>query len=456
MERRVCFWFAELGGLPAPRAPLPGPRTADVCIVGAGLTGLWTAYELRRADPALDVVVLDAEVAGFGASGRNGGWVSGELAGSRERRAARSSRAAVQALDRAIRATVDEVGAVVAREGIECAFHKGGSLHVAQTPLQLARLEALVAEDRAWGLSHRDSRLLGAAEVAGRVAVAGALGAQYSPHCARVQPARLVRGLAAAAERAGAVLHEATPVTAIEAGRVRTPRGDVRAPLIVRATEGYTARLPGRRRELLPLGSSMLVTEPLGDQTWSRLGWAGAETLLDGQRLYAYLQRTADGRIAIGGRGVPYRWGSATDREGPVPPATVDALRRRLGELFAGLEDVAVVDAWHGVLGVPRDWSPRVWLDRATGLATAGGYAGEGVAAANLAGRTLRDLLLGRRTELTELPWVEPPGRSWEPEPLRFAGVRGVHALMAAADRREARTGRPAALGRLAARAAGT
>ena len=455
MARRVSFWFTELGGVPAPRAPLPGPRTADVCVVGAGLTGLWTAYELRRADPSLDVVVLEAEVAGFGASGRNGGWVSGELAGSRERRAAGSSRAAVQALDRAIRATVDEVGEVVARERIDCAFHKGGALHVAQTPLQLDRLRALVAEDRAWGLDEADSRLLDAGEVAARVAVRGVLGAQFSPHCARVQPAALVRGLAAAAERAGAVVHEATPVTAIAPGRVRTPHGDVRAPLVVRATEGYTADLPGGHRELLPLGSSMLVTEPLDERTWARLGWAGAETLLDGQGLYAYLQRTADGRIAIGGRGVPYRWGSATGREGPVPPATVDALRRRLAELFDGLGDAGVADAWHGILGVPRDWSPRVWLDHSTGLATAGGYVGEGVAAANLAGRTLRDLLLGRRTELTELPWVEPPGRPWEREPLRFAGVRGVHALMAAADRREARTGRPSALGRVAARVAG-
>jgi glycine/D-amino acid oxidase-like deaminating enzyme len=441
--------------VPAPRCALPGPRTADVCIVGAGLTGLWTAYELRRADPSADVVVLEAEVAGFGASGRNGGWVSGELAGSRARWAARSSRAAVQALDQAIRAAVDEVGAVVAREGIDCGFHKGGSLHVAQTPLQLERLRAVVADDRAWGLSEHDSRLLGAREAAARVAVAGVAGAHFTPHCARVQPAALVRGLAAAAERAGAVLHEATRVTSIEPGIVRTEHGDVRAPLVVRATEGYTADLPGGRREVLPLGSSMLVTEPLDEETWARLGWAGAETLLDGQGLYAYLQRTADGRIAIGGRGVPYRWGSATEREGAVPAATVDALRRRLGQLFAALRDVAVADAWHGILGVPRDWSPRVWLDPATGLASAGGYVGEGVAAANLAGRTLRDLLLGRRTELTALPWVEPPGRGWEHEPLRFAGVRGVHALMAAADRREARTGRPSALGRVAARVAG-
>lgn len=455
MAPGVSFWFTELGGVPAPRPPLPGPRTADVCIVGAGLTGLWTAYELRRADPSVDVVVLEAEVAGFGASGRNGGWVTGALAGSRERWAAGSSRAAVRALDRAIRDAVDEVGGVVAREGIACAFHKGGSLHVAQSSVQLERLRALVAEDRAWGLTEQDSRMVGAEEAAARLAVRGVAGAHWTPHCARVQPAALVRGLADAAERAGAVLHEATRATAIEPGVVRTTRGDVRAPRIVRATEAYTADLPGSRRAVLPLGSSMVVTEPLDAAIWARLGWEGGETLLDGQNLYVYLQRTADGRIAIGGRGVPYRWGSATDREGPVPATTVDALRRRLAQLFAGLEDVAIAEAWHGVLGVPRDWSPRVWLDPAAGLATAGGYVGEGVAAANLAGRTLRDLLLGRDTELTRLPWVEPPGRSWEPEPLRFAGVRGVHALMGAADRREARTGRPSALGRVAARVAG-
>ena len=387
----VSFWHSALDAEPV-RPPLGGSRSADVCIVGAGYTGLWTAYELARADPALDVVVLEAETAGFGASGRNGGWVLGALSGRREHWAERGGRAGAIAQARAIAETVDEVGRVVAAEGIDCDFVKGGSLHVAQTPLELERVVAEVEESRAW---EGDDELLDAAATAARVGVAGALGGSFTPHCARVQPAKLARGLAHAAERAGVVICEGTRATRIAPGRVDTPYGTVRAPHVVRATEGYTAGLPGLRRLLLPLTSSMIVTEPLGDDAWAEIGWERSETLLDGLRRYAYLQRTADGRIAIGGRGVPYRFGSSTDREGPLDPGTVAELRARLAELFPVLGDVGVDGAWHGVLGVPRDWSPAVGLDPATGIAWAGGYVGEGVAAANLAGRTLRDLLLG-------------------------------------------------------------
>jgi glycine/D-amino acid oxidase-like deaminating enzyme len=452
----ISHWFSQLDPPPVPRPALPGSREADVCIVGAGFTGLWTAYELRRADPSLDVVVLEAEVAGFGASGRNGGWVVGELAGKPETWAARGGREGLLAQAAAIQATVDEVGVAVEREGIDCDFAKGGSLHVAQTPLQLERMREHHAEEARWGLAAAaGTELLDAAATAARVNVDRVLGGRLFPHCARVQPARLARGLAEAAERAGAVVHEGTRVTRIEPGAAHTERGTVRARVVVRATEGYTARLAGQRRALMPLNSAMIVTELLDAATWAQIGWERAECLLDGQLRYVYLQRTGDGRIAIGGRGVPYRLGSRTDREGPLPAATARELRTRLVELFPVLRDAGIAAGWHGVLGVPRDWTPAVGIDRATGLAWGGGYVGEGVAAANLAGRTLRDLVLERDTELTRLPWVAPPARPWEPEPLRFAGVRSVNALMAAADRREARTGRPALAGRVASRIAG-
>ncbi len=446
----ISHWFAQLDPPPVPRPALGGPREADVCVVGAGFTGLWTAYELCRADPTLDVVVLEAEVAGFGASGRNGGWVLGELAGAFETWARRGGREGARAQVRAIRATVAEVGDVVAGEAIDCDYHRGGSLHVAQTPLELARIRAQVDAEAAWGVGTEDPVLLDARATARRVAVAGALGARHSPWCARVQPARLARGLAAAAERAGATIHERTRVTRIEPGAAHTGFGTVRARVVVRATEGYTARLGGQRRALVPLNSSMVITEALGADAWARLGWDDAECLLDGRHRYVYLQRTGDDRIAIGGRGTPYRFGSRTDREQPLPAATARELRDRLLELFPGLDGVGFAAGWHGVLGVPRDWTPGVGLDPATGLAWAGGYVGEGVAASNLAGRTLRDLVLGRDTELTRLPWVAAPARPWEPEPLRFAGVRGVDALMRVADRREGRTGRAALAARFA------
>lgn len=441
------FWWDQAGP-PPPRPPLAGAREADVCIVGGGYTGLWTAYELRRADPSLEVVVLEREHVGFGASGRNGGWVVGELAGAPRAWVERGGRDGAHALEQAIRATVDEVARVVAEEGIACDLAKGGSLTVAQTPPQLAHLHAQAAADP--GLE-----LVDAAELRERVRIRDGLGATFVPHCARIQPARLVLGLAEAAERAGATIHERTPVLAVDDHRARTAAGDVRARHVVIATEGYTVSLPGRERVTAPVNSAMIATEPLGADAWAAIGWERAETILDGRHLYAYLQRTADGRIAIGGRGVPYRYGSQTAREGPVPQRTVDELQARLRRLFGDAADVPVARAWQGILGVTRTWLPAVGVDERSGVAWALGYAGEGVAASNLAARTLRDLLLGRDTELTRLPWVGPPQRTWEREPFRFAGIRGVHALLGAADAVEARTGRSSSLATLANRISG-
>jgi glycine/D-amino acid oxidase-like deaminating enzyme len=434
------FWLDALGKS-AGRPPLAGDRQADVCIVGGGFTGLWTAYELRRADPSLEVVVLEARHVGFGASGRNGGWVLGELSGTRAAWRRRGGPDGARRMVAAIQATVGEIGAAVEREGIDCDWRQGGSLTVAQTETQLDRLREEAAEERAELGEELAWRLLDRDQLAARVRVRDGRGALFTPHCARVQPAKLVLGLAEAAQRAGAVIHEQTRVTAIEPGRARTPRGDVRARFILRATEGYTADLPDTHRVLLPINSSMIVTEPLPDALWQELGWDAAETLLDGSHQYTYSQRTADGRIAIGGRGVPYRFGSRTDREGPVPAQTVAELRGRLAALFPSLADVPVARAWHGVLGVSRDWCPTVGLNRDSGLGYAGGYAGEGVAASNLAARTLRDMVLGRDSELTRLPWVGHPARHWEPEPLRFLGARGIYALYRLADAREARPG---------------
>jgi glycine/D-amino acid oxidase-like deaminating enzyme len=439
------FWLSQVGPM-RPRPALQCDRDADVCIVGAGFTGLWTAYELCRAAPELDVVVLEGMYAGFGASGRNGGWVLGELAGPARRWRQRGGERGARAMALAIQGAVREVGEVAARERIECDFHPGGTLAIACSEPQLRRLRRHPQES----LGGRDDELLDAAEAARRVTAAALRGALFSPHCARVQPARLVRGLAEAAQRAGATIYEGTPVTSLDGGVAVTPRGRVRAGTVVRATEGYTAALPGLRRALLPMNSSMIVTEPLEERHWSQIGWAGAETLRDAAHRYVYLQRTADGRIAIGGRGVPYRFGSRTDREGPVPATTVRELRGRLLALFPVLADVRIEAAWHGVLGVARDWMPAVGFDPRRQLAWAGGYVGDGVAAANLAGRTLRDLLLGRESELTRLPWVGSFARRWEPEPLRFAGARAVYALYGAADEHEWRTDSGSPLARAA------
>jgi len=240
-------------------------------------------------------------------------------------------------------------------------------------------------------------------------------------------------------------IYEATPASAIKpagsgggAGAVaRTKFGDVRAGCVLRCTEGYTGALPGQRRALLPMNSHLIVTEPLGDDAWREIGWTGFETLSDEAHAYMYAQRTADGRIALGGRGVPYRFASAIDHLGMTDQGTVAALTGVLRRLFPAADTAPIAHAWCGVLGVPRDWCATVSYDPRSRLGWAGGYTGHGVAAANLAGRTLADLVLGEPTELAALPWVGHRSRTWEPEPARWVGVHGLYALYRLADQLE-------------------
>ena len=434
----VSFWYDEIG-IPQPRPALSGPTSVDVCIVGGGFTGLWAAYYLKQADPTLRVLVVEQRFAGYGASGRNGGWLFGGIAGSRERYAKTHGRDAVIALQDAMNATVDEVIGVADREGIDADIVKGGALEVAYTPAQLERLRGFVEYEHSWGAT--DHVLLSIEESVARIGVANTFGGAFSPHGARIQPAKLVRGLADAVERLGVTIAEQTSVLEIQPRRVVTDRGDVAADYVLRATEGFTAGIKGLRRSWLPMNSSMIVTDPLPQSAWDQIGWQGMETLGDMAHAYCYAQRTADGRIAIGGRGVPYRFGSQTDNDGSTQPQTVDALREILVRLFPSTADVPIAHAWSGVLGVPRDWCSTVGLDRDTGLGWAGGYVGHGVATTNLAGRTLCDLVLDRDTDLTALPWVGRKVRQWEPEPFRWLGVHAMYATYRAADRQE-RSGR--------------
>ncbi|GAA1824136.1 FAD-dependent oxidoreductase [Planosporangium flavigriseum] len=432
----VSFWYSSTG-LPDYRPPLPGDREADVCIVGAGLTGLWTAYYLKREQPDLRIVMLDKEFAGFGASGRNGGWLSSELAGSRPGYAKTHGRQGVADLLRAMREAVDEVIAVADAEGIDADIVKDGLLYVARNKAQVARLHESLTFERDWGAGPDDFIFLNREELDARVVVEGVLAGMYSPHCARVQPAKLVQGLAAVVERMGVTIYEQTTVTEISPRTARTDRGTVRAPIVLRCLEGFTATIKGQRRNWLPMNSSLIVTDPLPADVKAQIGWNGAELLGDFAHAYMYAQRTADDRIALGGRGIPYRYGSRTDDRGATQQWTIEALTALLHDMFPAVRDVPVAHAWCGVLGVPRDWCATVDLDQATGLGTAGGYVGSGLTTTNLAGRTLADLVLRRDTELTRLPWVGRRVRPWEPEPLRWLGVQAMYALYRSADRRE-------------------
>ena len=467
--RALSLWLDRYPGSLAPRAPLGGDEHADIAIVGAGFTGLWTAYYLQRADPSARIVLLEREIAGFGASGRNGGWCSAlfptswpriaseqarsEAAASRRSRSGdeRSGARAIQdspgglraawALRDAMRDAVREVGDVATAEGIDCDYHRGGTVTFARTAAQLARGRAEVREAATCG--DDDLRWLDAPAVAEIAGVPSALGATLTPHCAAIDPAKLVRGLAEVVTARGTRLYEGTAVTGIAPHRVHTPLGTVTADAVIRATEAFTPGLPGHRRDVAPVYSLIVATEPLDDRRLDAVGLADRPTFADLGHLICYGQRTADGRIVFGGRGAPYHFGSSTDAAHDRDERVFARLRRLLIDMFPALHGISFTHAWGGAVAATRDWHASVGFDPATGLGHAGGYVGDGVATSNLAGRTLADLVTGRSSAIATLPWVGHVSRRWEPEPLRWLGVNAGLVAVRATDAIETRTGHP-------------
>ncbi|MCI0155562.1 FAD-binding oxidoreductase [Leifsonia shinshuensis] len=451
--RSVGFWFdsiAEAEDGFRPRPALAEDATVDVAIVGAGLTGLWTAYYLQEADPSLRILLLERDVAGFGASGRNGGWCSALFPWSASALAARYGRDAAVAQRQAMVDTVDEVGRVVAAAGVDCDYVRGGTVTFARDRVQLAAARAEFAESEEFGVDR--VTLAGTETVRGRYGVPDAVAATITPACARVHPGKLVRGIARAVERRGAVIAEQTEVLGWRDGVVRVRAAGVErtvtAGTVVNATEGYGSQLGQVGRRILPLYSLMIATEPLSDAVWERIGIEHGQTFADFRHLIVYGQRTADNRIAFGGRGARYHLGSAIHPSYDRSPRVRDHLVRTLGELFPAAAGVRITHHWGGPLGVPRDWHAAVGLDRDAREAWAGGYVGDGLSTTNLAGRTLADLIAGRRTDLTALPWVGHRSPRWEPEPLRFLGANAGLVAMEGADLEERATGRPSLVAR--------
>ncbi len=445
----LSLWFDTLGESLVARPALDGDADVDVAIVGGGFTALWTARSLLEADPTIRVLIIEREVCGFGASGRNGGWASALFAAHDGRIAREHGRDVAHAMRSAMNNSIVEIGAAALADGIECDFDRGGTIVAARSAAQVTRCHEEIQEARSLGFGEDEISWLDATEAQTRLGAEGILGATFTPHCAAIHPAKLAVGLARSVERRGARIVEHTEATTILPGsagvrpRVLTSGGTVTADVVVRATEGWTSQLPGSERDIIPVYSLMIATEPLSDDLWDTIGLRNRETFADHRHLVIYGQRTADGRIAFGGRGAPYHYGSTIEPAFDRNTKVFAELRRTLVDLFPALSSTLITHTWGGPLGIPRDWYSSVGLDRGTGVAWAGGYVGDGVTTTNLAGRTLADLITNTSSDLTRLPWVGHRSPRWEPEPLRWLGVNAGLVAAKWSDTSEASRGKP-------------
>ena len=428
--RTISLWMDQLDEPLLARPALEHDLDVDVAIIGAGYTGLWTAYYLKRLAPGLDIAIIEAQTAGFGASGRNGGWLMGNILGEDRLLAGLSPERRRASFD-LLHSIPDEVEVVLEREGIACDFRKGGVLYcAARYPEQEGSLRRYLDDLYRQGLTESDYRWLSPEQLAQQIRVAKPYGGIYAPHVATIQPAKLVRGLARAVENMGVNIYENSAVTQWQSGSLRTAKAAVRSRWIVPAVEGYATTLPPLGRYQMPVQSLIVATEPLSTATWDEIGLSHGQAFSESSRQVTYGQRTADNRLVFGARG-GYQFAGKLRHDFDLTTSEVELRRYLFGELFPQLKHVQISHAWGGNLGMSRRFKPHMLCDRASGIALSGGYGGEGVGASNLGGRTLADLILERDTELVHQPWVMPQGgldtlKAWEPEPCRWLGYNAI------------------------------
>ena len=407
------------------RARLSNDIDADVAIIGGGFTGLWSAYYLKSFDPSLRIVILEAERVGFGASGRNGGWCS----------ALYPTSAGYDLVRPHLLQSIDEIGAFAHAHAPEVGFIKSGTITVARNKAQLKRIQTSTAAHESY---------LSKGALLGRIGMHGALGALYTPDCAVIHPGRLVRALAEYVEKLGVTIYENTRALTIEPNVVKSKDASIRATSIIKATEVFSQN----PRSHAPIYSLMVATEPLSAEFWDEIGLAHRETFSEALHLVNYGQRTVDDRLAVGGRGARYLFGSQLRTKHEMDYRVHQEIMELVRDWFPILKKTKFTHRWGGAVSIPRDWHPYISWDKASGIGRAGGYSGDGVTLSHLSGKTLAHLILEKDDPITTLPHVNWKNPLWESEPLRWLGVNGSVVATDLADREEAITKRPSIIAR--------
>lgn len=415
-------------------APLAGDASADVAIIGAGYTGLATAYHLKAADPSLDVAVLETQIAGFGASGRNAGFVMTLFGASIAHVKAKHGAERVREAHLYMEQAIDALEAMVAEHDIDCDWQRSGFLKVATTPAYEKRIRAEVELFQSLGL--KGMEWIEPEQVADRVRSPTFGGASWEPGCGLLNPVKWVDALRRLAVGKGARLYEHTRVTRVhkEGGRYRivTPNGTLTADKVVLATNGYTHLMPGMRSKQLPAFAYIVVTEPLSDDQLASIGWQGREGLEDARNFMHFYRLTPDNRILVGGGPglVPFAGRLNHD----ASPKAWAHLEDFITTTFPTLKGIRITHRWGGAFSVTSDSIPQVGSLDCGGIVYSIGCTGHGVAMTHMNGRILRDLVLERQTELTDLWFVGRRSFPLPPEPFRSIGTKSVTLAMAVDD----------------------
>jgi glycine/D-amino acid oxidase-like deaminating enzyme len=439
-EQKV-FWL-DRPDAPEPSAPLTASEEADLVVVGGGFTGLWAALQAKEEDPSRDVVIVEADTIAFGASGRNGGFCDSSLThglpNGLDRFPNELERIEAQAVE-----NFDGIRETVRRYGIDCDWLETGEILVAREPHELRWIEESVELMRRFGY---EADVLAGEQLRSEIASPTYLGGAWKRSgCAMIDPARLAWGLRAAAIELGVRIHERSPVLELiddqASVRLRTRDGQIRAPRVVLATNGFPPLVPRIRRYVVPVYDYVLMTEPLSEQRWASVGWKQRQGLADMANQFHYYRVSEDGRILWGGYDAVYHWRNGVDPALEDRPETFDLLATHFFETFPQLEGLRFSHRWAGVIDTCSRFS--VFFDTALGgkVAYAVGYTGMGVGATRFGARVALDLLEGVRTERTSLDLVRKRPMPFPPEPLRSLGIAITRRALDRADRRQGRRG---------------
>lgn len=426
------FWLNSYG-LYTPNAPLEGDINVDVAIIGGGYTGLATAYSLRKAEPTMTVVVLEGEVVGYGASGRNGGFAMTLFGLEPSVTAAMFGKQRAADAHRYCERAVDLVRALIREHNMQSDWEYTGFLRLATTEGYVKRIQHDLELLHGMGITGID--WIDEDQAKAEVNSPLVLGAWREARCGILNPAKHVRELKRVAESVGAIVCEQTPVTEIRRVRrfkLQTPRGIVTADKIVLATNAYSHLIPQLKRKQVPAFTHMVITEPLTQAQLATIGWKNRQGVEDARNLVHYLRLTVDNRLAIGGSDVTISYGRDMARD--LNEKTFKQLEDDTVALFPGLKDVKFVFRWGGPVSVLIDLVPaigkvgdeRAWYSL--------GCVGHGVAPTHLNGQTLADLLLERKTDLTSIWFVNRRVIPWPPEPLRWVASQAILGYMHAED----------------------